>query len=114
MQAVCVKLDAKGKEMLKQDMQDFNYSTVAEYIREALREKHNRLNEERAKKKAWKALFAARGALKGKSKFKTFEEWHDWRSNVYSKQLEKEMAEKYGGEIKAILQAKKHQQAQSV
>ena len=41
--------------------------------------------EEHVKKKAWEALFKARGALKGKSKFKTYDEWHEWRSNVFSK-----------------------------
>ena len=52
--------------------------------------------EEDKKEKAWKALFAARGAFKGRLKFKNDKEWHDWRTTVYSKQLEKELVKKHG------------------
>ena len=43
---------------------------------------------EEKKAKMLKALYKYRGCLKGKSRFKTYEEWHDWRSNVFSKELE--------------------------
>lgn len=54
------------------------------------------MNKANKRKKAWQALFAARGALNGKSRFKSYDEWHDWRSNEFSKQLEEEFNKKFG------------------
>lgn len=96
MESICLRLDSALSKQIEKDMKEFKYSTKTEFIREAIRGKLRELKEERAKEKAWDALFAARGKLKGKSKFKTYEEWHDWRSNVYSKELEDELSKKYG------------------
>ncbi len=96
MESVSLKLDdALAKEM-NACMRFGHYSTKTEFIRESLRDKIARVREERKKEEAWERLFAMRGILKGKEKFKTDEEWHNWRSNVFSKQLEKELAKKYG------------------
>lgn len=96
MENLSIKLETAIARQIEKTMQEFNYSTKTEFVRDAIRTKLKELGEEKAKKKAWEALFAARGMLKGKGKFKTDEEWHDWRSNVFSKQLERELAEKYG------------------
>ena len=96
MENVCIRMDSALARQIEKDMKEFNYSTKTEFIRDAIRGKIKELKEERQKEKAWEALFAARGSLKGKGKFKTDEEWHDWRSNVFSKKLEKEIREKYG------------------
>lgn len=96
MEHVSLKLESAMAKQIEKVMRGFNYATKTEFIREAIRDKLKQLEEERKKEKAWQALFAARGILKGKGKFKTYEEWHNWRSNVYSKQLEKELVKKYG------------------
>ncbi len=96
MQSVSLKLDSALAKEIVACMRFGHYSTKTEFIREAIREKLAELKEKRAKQEAWQALFAARGIFKGKGRFKTDEEWHNWRSNVFSKQLEKELAKKYG------------------
>ena len=87
-----MRLGSALSKRVERDIKEFNYSTKTEFIREAIRDKL----KENERERQWKALFAARGVLKGKGKFKSYEEWHDWRSNVYSKQLERELSEKYG------------------
>jgi len=82
-----LKLDSAMIKQIEKDMKDFKYSTKTEFIREAIRGKLAELREQRQKDAAWERLFALRGSLKGKGKFKSFEEWHDWRSNVGSKKL---------------------------
>ncbi|MDD5163939.1 MAG: hypothetical protein PHD95_07095 [Candidatus ainarchaeum sp.] len=75
-------------------MSEFNYTTKTEFIRESLRDKLKALEGERAKKKAWAALFAARGSLKGKGKFESDGDFYKWRKEVFSKELENEFREK--------------------
>ena len=96
MENVSIKLDGAIARQIGKAMREFNYSTKTEFIRDAIRTKLMELEEERAKKKAWEALFRARGALKGKSRFKTDEEWHEWRSNEGSKQLMEYYDKKFG------------------
>ena len=45
-------------------------------------EKLKQVQKDRAKEKAWEALFAARGIFKGKVKPMTDEEWYEWRFKV--------------------------------
>ena len=94
MQAFCVKLDDGMAKKARNAVKEFNYGTLTELIRDSLRIKLNQLAEEKAKKKAWKALFAARGSLKGKGKFQTDEEFYKWRMEN-SEELAKEIAKKY-------------------
>ncbi|MCX6799467.1 MAG: ribbon-helix-helix domain-containing protein [Candidatus Diapherotrites archaeon] len=96
MENVSLKLNSELARELERCMGAAHYSTKTEFIREAIREKLAKVREESAKEKAWGKLFAMRGAFKGKGKFETDEEWHNWRSNVFSKQLEKELSKKYG------------------
>ena len=55
--------------------------------------KSKQIQENQAKEKAWDALFAARGIFKEKpSRFKTIEEWHQWKldnSEKFVKELDK-------------------------
>lgn len=100
MENVCLRLDAVLAKQIEKDMKEFKYSTKTEFIRDAIRSKLKELQEEREKRKAWSALFAARGALRGKSRFKTNEEWHNWRSNEGSEEMKKYLEEKFGINLK--------------
>ena len=98
MEHISIKLESVLARQMEKDMKDFKYSTKTEFIRDAIRSKVHALEEERSKKKAWDALFAARGIFKGKGKAKTDEEWHAWRKENSDK-LVKELAEKYGWKL---------------
>ena len=94
MDYVSFKLEADILKQIEKTLKEFNYSTKSDFFREAVREKLNLLEEKRAKKEAWKALFAARGIFKGKSRFKTIEQWHQWKLNN-SEKLVKELDKKF-------------------
>ncbi len=96
MQNLSIKLDDAFARRIERDMREFNYSTKTEFVRESIRDKLKLLAEEREKRKAWQALYAARGILKGHGKFKTGEEWHKWRSGEGSKQLMEHYDKKFG------------------
>jgi len=83
LETVSLKLKPETAKRISRALLEFDYGTKTEFIREAIRDKLNELE----KQKAWEKLFAMRGILKGKSKFKTDEEWHEWRSNEGSKEL---------------------------
>ena len=95
MEHISIKLEGAVARQIERGSREFNYSTKTEFIRDAIRSKLKELEEERAKKKAWKALFAARGIFKGRGKAKTDEEWYKWRMEN-SEKFAKELAEKYG------------------
>lgn len=95
METLSLKLDKSLAKQLEKDVKEFKYSTKTELVREALREKMSVLDKERRKEKAWQALFAARGSLKGKGKTKTDEEFYRWRREN-GKELMKEYAREFG------------------
>jgi len=96
MDNICIRLDSGLSRKIEKDMKEFHYSTKTDFVRDAIRTKLQILDEQRGKKKAWDALFAARGALKGKGRFKTDEEFHEWRSGEGSKQLMEHYEKKFG------------------
>lgn len=96
MDSVCVRLDASLSKQIDLDMREFHYSTKTDFVRDAIRAKLSLLDEERAKKKAWEALYSARGSLNGKGKFKEDEEFHDWRSTEGSKEMREYFEKKFG------------------
>jgi Arc/MetJ-type ribon-helix-helix transcriptional regulator len=98
MEHVSIKLDTAFAKQIERDMQEFNYTTKTDFIRESIRDKLKQLAAEREKKKAWEALFAARGIFKGKGKAKTEEEWLKWRKEN-SEKFAKELAKKYGWKL---------------
>lgn len=94
MEHISIKLEKNLLKEIERGMQEFNYATKTEVIREALRDKITQWNEERKKEKAWNKLFAMRGILKGKERFKTDEEWHNWRSKQTLEDFEKYLEKK--------------------
>ena len=48
MDIVSLRLGRKLDGLLEKDLKDFNYSTRTEYIRQAIRELHEKLREEKA------------------------------------------------------------------
>jgi len=48
MDVVSLRLGKKFESIIKQDIHDFNFGTKTEYIRQAIRELHERLETERA------------------------------------------------------------------
>jgi len=75
MEHISIQLDTAIARQIEKDMKEFNYSTKTEFIRESIRDKLKHLADERGKKKAWQALYAARGIFKGQGKAKTDEEF---------------------------------------
>jgi len=97
MENISIKLEEAIARQIDRKMGEFNYSTKTEFIRDAIRSKLKELDEEAAKKKAWQALYAARGALKGKGKAKTdemFREITEKAGEEYIEMLEKRFAQK--------------------
>ena len=82
MDHVSIKLDTAITKQIEKDMKEFNYTTKTEFIRESIRDKLKQLAEEKEKKKAWQALYAARGIFKGKGKAKTDEEFYKLREKA--------------------------------
>lgn len=97
MENISFKLETAMSKQIEKDLADFHYGTKTEFIREAIRDKLKE-NEEERRKKAWNALFAARGIFKGKGKTKTDEEWRQWRKENGEK-MAQELAKKYGIKI---------------
>ena len=94
MEHISIKLEESIARQIGKGMRDFNYSTKTEFIRDAIRCRLKELEEERAKSRAWNALFAARGIFKGKGKAKTEEEWYKWRKEYGEKSAE-ELVKKF-------------------
>ncbi len=97
METISLRLDPKLARIIEQDMEEHNYSTKTEYIREAIRTKHSLLEDDKAKKKAWEALYASRGSLKGQGKSKTdaeFRKLTEKAGEEFIEILEKRFAQK--------------------
>lgn len=82
MEHISIQLDSAIAKQIEKSMKEFNYSTKTEFIRDSIRDKLKALAEEREKKKAWQALYNARGILKGKGKAKTDEEFRKLREEA--------------------------------
>lgn len=82
MENISIKLESTIAKQIERDMKEFNYSTKTEFIRESIRNRLKELAEEREKRKAWQALYAARGIFKGKGKAKTDEEFYKLREEA--------------------------------
>ncbi len=75
MENVSLKLETSIARQVEKAMHAHHYSTKTEFIRDAIRCKLQSLSAEAKRERAWDALLAARGALKGKGKAKTDEEF---------------------------------------
>ena len=97
MENVSLKLEISMSKQIERNIKEFHYGTKTEYIREAIREKLKKNEEERKTKQAWQALFAARGIFKGKGKAKTDEEFRKLREEAgaeFMEMLEKRFSQK--------------------
>lgn len=92
MEYVSFRLDTSILKQIERGMKEFHYSTKSDFLRDAVREKLRCLEEEKARKKGWEALFAARGAFKDQAM--SDEEFYKKRE-AFSKKLEKELKAKY-------------------
>lgn len=88
MEYVSLKLDAQVLREVERGMKEFHYNTRSDFLRDAIREKLMLLENKRAEKKGWEALFAARGIFKGKGKAKTDEEWYKFREEASKEMME--------------------------
>ncbi len=88
MEHISIKLEKAMAKQIYRDMKDFNYSTKTEFIRESIREKLKKNEEERKRKQAWQELVAARGIFRGKGKAKTDEEFRKLREEAGTEFLE--------------------------
>ncbi len=96
MENLSIKLDSRIAKQISKALKDFKYSTKTEFIRDAIRSKLNELEKERRIEEQWQKLFALRGSLKGKSRFKTEEEWQEWRKGEGSEELFRELKKEHG------------------
>ena len=97
MEYVSFKLEKPVLKQVELGIKEFHYSTKSDFLRDAIRTKLRLLEEERTKKKAWEALFAARGSLKGKGIAKTDEEFRkitEKAAEEYIAKLEKKFVQK--------------------
>ena len=95
MEYISFRLEKAIVKQIEKVLKEFHYSTKSDFLRDAIREKLKKLEEERERKKAWKALYAARGILKGKGKAKTDEEWYKLREEA-GKELIEYYEKKFG------------------
>lgn len=95
MDNICVRLDSNLSKRIELDMKEFNYSTKTDFIRDAIRTKVQALDEQREKRKAWNALYAARGAFKGIVKKRTPEEEKEFEKKV-DEELRAHFEKKFG------------------
>lgn len=91
LETVSLKLKPETSKRIALAVQAFDYGTKTEFIREAIRDKLDELEKQRFIDR----LLALKGCMKGKSRFKNYEEWHEWRSGKGSEEfmelLEKEL-----------------------
>lgn len=99
MDNICVRLDQGLSKRIELDMKEFHYSTKTDFVRDAIRAKLQLLDEQREKRKAWDALFAARGAFKGIVKKRTPEEEQEFEKIVDEK-LRAHFDKKFGLDLK--------------
>ncbi|MFA6268816.1 MAG: ribbon-helix-helix domain-containing protein [archaeon] len=97
MENISLKLETTIAKQIDKRMREFNYSTKTEFIREAIRDKLSELSKEAERKKAFTALYKARGIFKGQGKAKTDAEFRELRTQAgteYIAELEKEFSKK--------------------
>ena len=97
-----LRIEKSLLKVMETDMKEFHYPTKSDFLREAIREKHLKLEEERRKSEAWDKLLALRGKFKGKEKSE--EEYRRIREKVGEKFL-KELEKKFNVNQNEPLQA---------
>lgn len=103
-----VRLEKPLIKVMEKDMKEFHYSTKSDFLREAIREKHLKLEEERRSKIFLGKLLKLKGSLKDKYPYRTDEEYRKIREEV-GEEYVKELAKRFNYQIpnqKQLLQAK--------
>ena len=97
MENLSLKLESPILKQIEKRMVEFNYSTKTEFIREAIRDKLQILDKEAERKKAFNALYNARGVFKDKLKPMTDSEFRKLRTKAgddYLDESEKDFNQK--------------------
>lgn len=87
METISFKIDENMSKKISQIMNDFNFSTKTEFIREAIRKNLNEYEIEKQKKEQWKKLLSMKGTFKGKIKSHSDEEFRKIREEIGNKIL---------------------------
>jgi Arc/MetJ-type ribon-helix-helix transcriptional regulator len=87
METISLKIDENMEKKISSIMKDFNFSTKTEFIREAIRKNLQEYEIKREKKAQWKKLLSMKGALKGKTKNLSDEEFRKIREEIGNKIL---------------------------
>lgn len=88
-----LRIEKSLLKVMEIDMKEFHYPTKSDFLREAIREKHLKLEEERRKSEAWDKLLSLRGKFKGKGKSE--EEYRKIREEV-GESFFKDLQKRYG------------------
>jgi len=99
-----LRIEKSLLKVMEIDMKEFHYPTKSDFLREAIREKHLKLEEERRKSEAWDKLLALRGKFKGREKSE--EEYRKIREEVGERMM-KELEKKFNINQTEPLQASK-------
>ncbi len=94
MEYISFRVDKPVLRQIEKGIKEFHYNTKSDFLRDAIRTKLQELEENRKRKKAWKALYAARGIFKGKGKAKTDEEFRKLREEA-GKEFFEEMEKRF-------------------
>lgn len=90
MEYVSFRLDKPVLEQMERGMKEFHYNNKSDFLRDAVRTKLQQLEGEKAKKRAWRALYEARGIFRGKAPVQTKEEEQE-----LEKKIDREIMEHY-------------------
>ena len=90
MEYISFRLDKPVLKQIEKGMKEFHYNTKSDFLRDAVRTKLQQLEENREKKKAWQALYSAKGIFKGKVPMQTKGEEQE-----FQKKIDKEIREHY-------------------
>ncbi len=80
MENVSLKLESSMARKIASVMKEFHYATKTEFIRDAIRDKLKKSEEEQQMKKTLAGVRKLYGSMKGKGRFKTDEEFLAWRN----------------------------------
>ncbi len=95
MEYVSFRLDKPVLEQMERGMREFHYSNKSDFLRDAVRTKLLQLEGEKAKKRAWKALYEARGMFGGKAPVQTKEEERELEKNI-DREIREHYEKKFG------------------
>jgi len=93
-QILTIRLEKPLLKVMEKDMKEFHYPTKSDFLREAIREKHLKLEDERRKERMIEALKKLRGSYKPKKPLSD-EEFERMREKVGEESFARD-AKKFG------------------